>query len=483
MTLTAGSTRIDVRDGHNLTVIDWTGVYGDDGTLGTAEGALVSSGPLQGLVSSVSRSLAIPFGDSGEEAFMNETQYLERVLSPEIVSADDNTPPSIGTLELREGLVLGEGGSTAHIEIPVPDAEWNVLSVRVDLTPLGGSMTELNDRGLNGDSNIGDDVFTTSFNVPGLETGLYDVNITAEDSFGAVSQATGQIMVANQAPRITQVEIAPSTLERGQSIVINVQAYDGHGVTSMQLDLREYGGGLTQLALSGSADSGSWAGMVVMPAGMTPGERTLLLRSNDTLGATGQHRVWTPLEGSVGHPVFGPHYIQSASTVPIIVTIQNDRPVITTQPFAIEKSGMEQIPYSVQIYDPDGIERVQIDMGVFSPVGQTSWVRMYDDGTNGGDEVANDGVFTALLSVRTGTPIGTHEIQLRALDQFGELNTTTASIVLKEASSDTDDSGGLSTTVLTGLGAILLLGAGLVLFFMTRNQGKDGDKADRFGMQ
>jgi hypothetical protein len=165
------------------------------------------------------------------------------------------------------------------------------------------------------------------------------------------------------------------------------------------------------------------------------------------------------------------------------VTIQNDRPVITTQPFAIEKSGMEQIPYSVQIYDPDGIERVQIDMGVFSPVGQTSWVRMYDDGTNGGDEVANDGVFTALLSVRTGTPIGTHEIQLRALDQFGELNTTTASIVLKEASSDTDDSGGLSTTVLTGLGAILLLGAGLVLFFMTRNQGKDGDKADRFGMQ
>ncbi len=483
MILTAGSTRIDVRDGHNLTVIDWTGVYGDDGSLGTAEGALVSSGPLQGLVSSVSRSLAIPFGDSGEEAFMNETQYLERVLSPEIVSADDNTPPSIGTLELREGLVLGEGGSTAHIEVPVPDAEWNVLSVRVDLTPLGGSMIELNDRGLNGDSNIGDDVFTTSFNVPGLETGLYDVNITAEDSFGAVSQATGQIMVVNQAPRITQVEIAPSSLERGQSIVINVQAYDGHGVTSMQLDLRGYGGELTQLALSGTTDSGSWAGMFVMPDGMTPGEQSLLLLTNDTLGATGQHRVWTPVDGSVGHPVFGPHYIQSASSVPIIVTIQNDRPIITTQSVTIEKNGMEQIPYSVQIYDPDGIERVQIDMGVFSPVGETSWVRMYDDGTNGGDEIANDGVFTALLSVRTGTPIGTHEIQLRAIDQFGELNTTTTAIVLNEASSGADNSQGLSTTVLTALGAILLLCAGIVLFFMTRNQGKDGDKADRFGMQ
>ena len=94
---------------------------------------------------------------------------------------------------------------------------------------------------------------------------------------------------------------------------------------------------------------------------------------------------------------------------------------------------MEQIPYSVQIYDPDGIERVQIDMGVFSPVGETSWIRMYDDGTNGGDEVANDGVFTALLSVRTGTPLGTHEVQLRAIDQFGELNTTSSAIVLNEA--------------------------------------------------
>ncbi len=482
MLLTAGTTRIDVRDGHNLTVIDWTGVYGDDGALGTAQGALVSAGPLQGLVSSVSRSLALPFGESGEEAFMNETQYLERVLSPEIVSEDDNTPPNIGTLELREGLVLGEGGSTAHIEIPIPDAEWNVISVHVDLTPLGGAITELNDRGLNGDFNIGDDVYTASFNVPGLEMGMHEVNITAEDSFGAVSQATGQIMVANQAPRLTQVEVAPSSLQRGQSVVINVQAYDGHGVTSVQLDLREYGGELTPLTLSGPAEFGSWAGMFAMPDGMTPGEQSLLFRTNDTYGASAQHRVWTPVDGTVGHPTYGPHYVQSITTTPIVVTIQNDRPTITTQSTIIEKNGVELIPYSVQIYDPDGIERVQIDMGVFSPIGETSWIRMYDDGINGGDDTANDGTFTALLSVRTGTPLGTHEVQLRAIDQFGELNTTTSAIILNEASSGGDAAEGLSATVLTVLGAALLLGAGLVLFFMTKNQGRDGDKEDRFGM-
>ena len=47
LTVTAGETRIDVRDGHNLTVIDWTGTY--DGEGGLASGTMVSSGPLKGL--------------------------------------------------------------------------------------------------------------------------------------------------------------------------------------------------------------------------------------------------------------------------------------------------------------------------------------------------------------------------------------------------------------------------------------------------
>ena len=34
LTVSAGDTRIDVRDGHNLTVIEWTGVYEGDGEAG-----------------------------------------------------------------------------------------------------------------------------------------------------------------------------------------------------------------------------------------------------------------------------------------------------------------------------------------------------------------------------------------------------------------------------------------------------------------
>ena len=220
-----------------------------------------------------------------------------------------------------------------------------------------------------------------------------------------------------------------------------------------------------------------------MPNGMTPGKQSLLIRTNDSLGATGQHRIWTPVEGSIGDPTFGPHYIQSSNVVPIQVTILNDRPSIFAESITIEKDGTELQPITVQVSDPDGIERVQIDMGVYKPIGETSWLLMHDDGKNGGDDLANDGIYSALLSVRSGTPIGQHEIQIRALDSYGELNSTSVMVILEMPNADGDSTQGLSTTVLSILGAVLVLGAGIVVFSLTRNQGKDGEKGDRFGMQ
>ena len=42
---------------------------------------------------------------------------------------------------------------------------------------------------------------------------------------------------------------------------------------------------------------------------------------------------------------------------------------------------------------------------------------MYDDGTNG-DRVANDGIFTVQLSVRSSTPLGAHEVLIQASDNY-----------------------------------------------------------------
>ena len=100
LTVRAGDTRVDTRDGHNLTVIDWTGVY--DGEGGVATGSVVSAGPLSGLLSTIDRSLTVPFGEENESVVLQETQVLERVLSPEIVSEDDNNPPVVSEIEWRE---------------------------------------------------------------------------------------------------------------------------------------------------------------------------------------------------------------------------------------------------------------------------------------------------------------------------------------------------------------------------------------------
>ncbi|MGB1097752.1 MAG: hypothetical protein ACPG34_00535 [Poseidonia sp.] len=478
LTVSAGDTRIDVRDGHNLTVIEWTGFYEGDGEAGLASGAMVSAGPLKGLLSTVQRTLAVPFGEDSETVVLEETQTLERVLSPEIVSEDDNTAPSIGELQWRDGLAIGEGAMVAHLEVSVTDPEWNVVGVTADLSSLDLGEVELNDRGLNGDAAIGDDVYTASVIIPGLQVGAHSVGVSATDSFGATSSTTGELDVSNQAPRILDVEVVPTSLERGQSAVINVEAYDGHGVDRVQLDLREYGGEVVNMT---SEDGLVWAAMVEMPIGMNPGHRSMLIVATDGLGATTQQRFFTPVD-EVGSPVFGPHHVASGAEMPIEIHILNDRPVLVSDSVRLDKNPDEQTVYTIKASDPDGVERVQIRLGVFAPIGGGEWAMMHDDGVNGGDEVAGDGTYSVLLSVRGGTPLGTHQVSLRAFDVYGEMNTGSAVITLAEPDAPGVSEGGLSTMVLGALGLVVFLGAVAVLSLMLR-RGGGGEGGDRFGMQ
>jgi hypothetical protein len=217
-----------------------------------------------------------------------------------------------------------------------------------------------------------------------------------------------------------------------------------------------------------------------MPVGMTPGSQSLLVIATDGLGATVQQRVYTPADG-VGSPEFGPHHVVSTSELPVEVLILNDRPVLVYEPATIPKSPEETFTYTVQASDPDGVERVQIKLGVYTPIGGSEWATMFDDGSNGGDQVAGDGNYSILLSVREGTPIGTHEVALRALDSYGELNTGSSVITLVEPNAPSGTGGGLSTAVLGGLGVVVFAGAVVVFTLMWRRGGQGG--SDRFGMQ
>ena len=78
-----------------------------------------------------------------------------------------------------------------------------------------------------------------------------------------------------------------------------------------------------------------------------------------------------------------------ASDVELAVEIHvlNDRPDLKIEPTSIEKIPDEEAVYTVEATDPDGVERVQIRLGVYAPIGGAEWTMMHDDGVNGGDEL------------------------------------------------------------------------------------------------
>jgi hypothetical protein len=108
---------------------------------------------------------------------------------------------------------------------------------------------------------------------------------------------------------------------------------------------------------------------------------------------------------------------------------------------------------------------------------------MHDDGRTGGDEVAGDGVFSIELSVRSGTPLGTHEITVRAIDAFGEQNTASAAVNLIDGDEGDGTGVGSSSLMLGAIGGLVLLGAVAAVVFMMRSGGSGGRSGDRFGME
>ena len=471
LTVTAGQEAIEPRDAKNLSVIQWTGVY-SDGVSGTASGSIVHQGPLTGLLASTVRSFEIEFGTNGETALLNESQAVDAILSPSIVSADDNTAPQVLDLSLMEGLVFGEGGSPAHLVATIDDPDWNIISVQVDLSSIGLGTVAMNDRGLDGDQTIGDNEWTTMVSVQGLVVGELPITVVVVDEWDETDSLMTNMTVENQAPRILSASIEPETVVRGGSTLMTLDVLDYHGVASIVVDLREYGGEeIPCLKVE------VWACELVIPQGMTPGERLLKVRLTDTLGAT---ILVTKTQASE-------HHFQPSSTdMDLVVTVENTPPTLTLVPSeALQRgdSDSEQA-IEIQVDDADGILLVRADLGVLKPLGQTTrWVTLYDNG-QGLDREANDGIYTAAASVRTSTPISAHEIFVQASDSFGDATAPTSFVVFVE---ETDDGligtneGELPLTLIAIVAGIAPILVGLFVFLRQRQPPKDYE--DRFGFQ
>ena len=226
-------------DGHIVEVAEWLGDYGENSH---ASGATVNEGPLAGLLNEVHRWVEIEIGqnDSGDSIAFVEHQLVDRVLSPSVVSEEENTPPALVSIGFREGRLLTEGDS-AHLEVVVYDFDTDVTVVTVDLSELGLGTVELSDSGLQGDHTIHDDIWTALITYDGLNHGMMDSSVVIEDFWVTVEEQTS-IEIINAAPRMISLDFMPDTVRRGETVDVSVTALDGHGIDSVGIDLLSAGG-------------------------------------------------------------------------------------------------------------------------------------------------------------------------------------------------------------------------------------------------
>ncbi len=398
-------------DGHNVTLAEWIGDYGGNTY---ASGSVVNEGPLAGLLNEVYRWIDISFSEneSSENLAFVEHQSVDRVLSPSVISEEENTPPALISVGFREGRLLTEGDS-AHLEVLVYDFDTDVTAVSVDMTGIGLGIVELSDSGLLGDHTIHDDIWTALVNYEGLEHGIIPTSVTIDDFWLSIVEESS-IEITNAAPRMLSLQFSPDSVVRGDLVDVTVTAVDGHGVESAAVDLLGVGGELSQLIET----NGEWIGQFTVPTGMTTGERTIPIRITDGDGET----VISEHTHAGGFPIDAPK-LTIVNEAPIIGDIVIIREGETVDTVHVPSSGDPITHFlEVAIDDPDGVSSAQAKIGRLAPIGSSdAWLLMVDDGT-GGDRVAGDGIYTLSFDVRTTLPEGNMTIEVRATDTY--LSTT-----------------------------------------------------------
>ena len=222
-------------DGHMVEVAEWLGDYGENSQ---ASGSIVNEGPLAGLLNEVHRWVEFDLSENGSigEGFaFVEHQMVDRVLSPPVITADENTPPAMISIGFREGRLLTEGDS-AHLEVVVDDFDTDVTEVTADLTQMGLGIVELSDSGLFGDYTIHDDIWTALIVYDGLEYGLMDVTVGMPD-FWVYVEGEAALEVTNAAPRMMSLVFTPDSAPRGDPVAGRITAGDGTGTESIGIDL------------------------------------------------------------------------------------------------------------------------------------------------------------------------------------------------------------------------------------------------------
>tara|TARA_B100000683_G_scaffold277946_1_gene341154 strand:- start:12115 stop:15123 length:3009 start_codon:yes stop_codon:yes gene_type:complete len=406
MSITVTNTSsINQIDGHSVNSAEWIGHYPG---VGQSSGSTVNEGVLAGLIINCTREIQIE-EDSNSTAIFTESQIVDRVLRPSIITAAENTPPQVVQVSYREAIWESEGGE-AHIEILVEDPNTDVSNVILDLTEAGLGLVELSDSGLSGDQVIHDDIWTTKVNSDGPFFGDFNVTIYVSDIWVTITEQSS-LELTNPGPRVSDLQRSANRLFRGDQFSIGVSAFDQHGISEIFVDLRNYGGEKVNLQPEG----GSWTATTMMPYGVRPGEITFNVILVDNFGARTIHKE-SP-NGELSFVILN----EPPSMTPISLSKYDEKSTNFIMTESIILSANESPAahiIEVGVDDPDGVSVVQAKIGRLAPIGSSEkWLSLNDDGENG-DRNAGDGIYTIIFEARSSLGPGLIDIQIRSFDIY-----------------------------------------------------------------
>ena len=103
-----------------------------------------------------------------------------------------------------------------------------------DLSGFGMGIVALNDRGLEGDDQIADGVYSNPIRVDGIQFGSLSAIITIIDAFDEEVTENVAIEVSNPGPRLVSTDIVPNQASRSDLILLDL-VVDQHEVSRVAL--------------------------------------------------------------------------------------------------------------------------------------------------------------------------------------------------------------------------------------------------------
>ena len=253
-------------------------------------------------------------------------------------------------------------------------------------------------------------------------------------------------------------------------MIINAEVFDGHGVSSVEIDLRAEGGDLTALQKIGDL----WIGEATIPDGMAPGTHLLKVRMVDgsDVPTSSSHSFITVSSTQKTNQ----HHIPSPDDEELTITILNTPPQIEIGEIREIMVSDDDIEYTLEVLvvDADGLFFVKAKLGIFAPPGQENdWIAMSHSG---------NGIYTVTFTVRSGVSLGNYNVLVKARDSYG-MDTAEEStrVTIKESDlpftgSKTESSNLLTYIAMGGLLIVLITGA---VFYIRR--GEDGEGGSGLG--